>query len=878
MKKPTASLANTFLCWWSNCTLRFAWFIIGGAILLCGFSLHYTNNNLGINTDTSELLSPDLPFQKNRFRWEKAFPQDASTILFLVEAKTPEQTSIAANKLAKQLQQQTKLFDHVYIPGDNPFFKQQGMLYLDQDELEDIASQLSEAQPFIGHLAENYSLQGLLEIIGYALEDKDQELPVDLTPLLNEIDDALIAVNKQETHHLSWQKLLSIKSPGERNMLRSLVSAKPKLDFQELLPAEQAINAARKMAQQIQVQNPGVSIRMTGERALEQEEMKSLSEDTTVAGLISLLLVCVTLYTGLGSVKLMIDTFITLIVGLILTAGFAAYTIGHLNILSVAFAVIFIGLAVDFAIHICLRYQECKQDGLTNVDAIKTSVQSIGFSLFLCALTTSIGFLAFVPTDYAGVSELGFISGGGMFIGFLVSMTVLPALLKICPPSLTKPGQGIKLPEFIYTFPFRYATAIRIISILLAVAAGFLLTQLRFDSNPVNLRDPNSESVSTFKDLLRSKTDSPFALIALKNDLKSAEKLAKEMESLPEVNKTILLSSFVAENQDDKLEILEDLSFVLGTQLSQFNRPIDHSQTRQALLDLDKKITQALTASSRLASPELLQQIQTNIQIFISSADTLDAPETRYQQLGNSILDLLPHTMKQLDTSLTAYPFELKDIPEYLTRDWLSESGIYKIIIEPKKDLNITENLKAFENAVQSIDNSTTGLPVGDIESGKAVVKAFIQAFVGALIVITLILLVVMRSIRNTLLVIWPLLLAGLLTAAVNVLLENPFNFANIIVLPLLMGMGVDSGIHIMHRIHTSIKNHEHLLLQTSTAKGVFFSSLTTLVSFTSLAFTPHRGIASMGLLLSVGITFTLFCTLVVLPAFTSKKTQQQIN
>ena len=878
MKKPTVSLANTFLCWWSNCTLRFAWVVLSGAILLCGFSLYYTANNLGINTDTSKLLSPDLPFQKNRFRWEKAFPQDAATIIFLVEAKTPEQTTIAANKLAEQLQQQNKLFDHVYIPGDNDFFKQQGLLYLDQQELDDLASQLSEAQPFIGHLGENYSLQGLLEIIGYALEDKDQELPVDLGPLLKEIDAALIAVNKGKPHHLSWQKLLSIKSPGGRNMLRSLVSAKPKLDFQELLPAEQAINAARKIAQRIQAQNPGVSIRMTGEKALEQEEMKNLSEDTTVAGLISLLLVCITLYTGLRSVKLMIDTFITLIIGLILTAGFAAYTIGHLNILSVAFAVIFIGLAVDFAIHICLRYQECKQQGLENIEAIKTSLQTIGFSLFLCALTTSIGFLAFVPTDYAGVSELGFISGGGMFIGFFVSMTVLPALLKICPTSLTKPSKGIKLPEFIYTFPFQYATAIRIISIILAIVAGFLLTRLSFDSNPVNLRNPNSESVATFNDLLRSKTDSPFALIALKNDLKSAEQLANEMEKLPEVNRAILLSSFVAKNQDDKLEILENLSFVLGTQLSQFNRPIDHVHTRPALLDLDKKITGALKKASNIASPETLQQLRANIQAFISSADSLATPETRYQQLGNSILDLLPHTMKQLDTSLTAYPFELNEIPEYITRDWLSESGIYKIVIEPEKDLNIAENLQAFESAVQSIDDSTTGLPVGDIESGKAVVKAFIQAFVGALIVITLILLVVMRSIRNTLLVIWPLLLAGLLTAAVNVLLENPFNFANIIVLPLLMGMGVDSGIHIMHRIHTSIKNHEHLLLQTSTAKGVFFSSLTTLVSFTSLAFTPHRGIASMGLLLSVGITFTLLCTLIVLPAFTSKTTQQQIN
>ncbi len=872
MKKKHSSLADSFFCWWSNWTVRFAWLVLIFFIALSGFSLYYTSSHLGINTDTSELLSPDLPFQQNRYKWEKAFPQDASAILFLVESQTPEQTTIAANQLAQQLKSQQKLFNFVYIPGDNPFFQQQGLLYLEIDELEELSARLSEAQPFIGHLAEDFSLNGLFEIIGYPLENKKgDKLPIDLEPLLTEINTAIIKTNRQQNHYLSWQNLLSIKAPGDRDMQRMLVSAKPKLDFSQLLPAEQAINSAREIAGKIQAQNPGVRIRLTGEKVLEQEEMQSLTEDTSIAGLISLLLVCISLYIGLGSIKLMIDTFITLITGLILTAGFAAFTVGHLNVLSVAFAVIFIGLAVDFAIHICLRYQECKKFGHNNVEAIKASIKSIGFSLFLCALTTSIGFLAFVPTDYAGVSELGFISGGGMFIGFLVSITVLPALLKICPSKPSNSGKRMKVPEFIHLFPFRHPVKIRIISFLLAIGACFLLTKVQFDSNPVNLRDPNSESVSTFNTLLKSKTDSPFALIALRNDLKSAEQLARQVEKLPEVDKTILITSFVAKDQDEKLEIIEDLDMVLGTQLGQFKRPIDHTQNRQALVDLSKKISTALNADTKVASIELLQQLQTNIQVFIESADKLDNPEARYQQLAKSILGLLPHTMQRLDTSLKAYPFGLEDIPDYIKRNWVSESGIYKIVIEPELDLTIPENLKAFAKAVQKIDDSVTGLPIGDLESGKAVVKAFIQAFSGALIVITLILLMVMRSFKNTLLVIWPLLLAGLLTAAVNVLLNNPFNFANIIALPLLMGMGVDSGIHIMHRLHTSKKDH-HLLLQTSTAKGVFFSSLTTLVSFTSLAFTTHRGISSMGLLLSIGIIFTLICTLIVLPAFTSRR------
>jgi hopanoid biosynthesis associated RND transporter like protein HpnN len=508
---------------------------------------------------------------------------------------------------------------------------------------------------------------------------------------------------------------------------------------------------------------------------------------------------------------------------------------------------------------------------MSSVDAIKRSVKVLGFSLFLCALTTSIGFFAFIPTDYKGVSELGLISGGGMFVGLFVSLSLLPALLKVALIKKLEHTHVTRLPDWVCTFPFRHAIGIRYISILLAIAACFSFSYVRLDSNPVNLRDPNSESVVTFKDLLHSKADSPFALIALSDSLEHAEKLAARIEQLPTVNKTILLKSFVAENQDDKLEIIDDLSLVLSTELDRFNRPLEQANSRQGLLDLQTKIKSALEIPTGKASPELLQKLQEHINDFIVFADASETPESVYQQLDNSILGLFPYTMQQLDSSLGAYPFALKDIPGYISKNWLSSSGIYKIVIEPEQDLNIAENLAEFAAEVKSIDNAVTGIPVSDLASGVVISKVFVQAFSTAIIVIFLVLLIILRNFRNTLLVIWPLLLAGLLTAATNVLLNNPFNFANIIALPLLMGMGVDSGIHIMHRLESGLKAGEHLL-QTSTARGVFFSSMTTLLSFTSLAFTKHQGIASMGMLLAIGISFTLICTLIVLPAFSKKR------
>jgi uncharacterized protein len=871
MTEKKSAILDRLLCWWSTNVLRFPWLILLLAITVSGFSLHYTIHNLGVNTDTSELLSADLPFQKNRFRWEKAFPYDASTMLLVVEADTPEQSSLAASRILDVLSKQTELFDFVYITDDNPFFRQQAFLYLELNKLEDLAAKLTEAQPFIGHLAANFHLQGLLEILGKALTNNDVELSMNLDPILQGIDQSLVSVTTGGNRSLSWQQLLSINPSDSDDRNRHIVSVRPKVDFKKLQPAEEALAFSKATAAAIESDISGVTIRLTGEKALEQEELDTLANDMPIAGSLAMFLVFLVLMICLRSFKLVFATFLVLIMGLIMTAGYAALAVGHLNVLSVAFAVLYIGLGVDFAIHICLRYRECKDKHTSNTEALHESMQSLGFSLFLCSLTTSIGFFAFVPTDYAGVSELGLISGGGMFIGFIISMSVLPALLKILANKNLKPLKATILPDFICTFPFRHAISIRIISVLLAVIAAFFLTKLSFDSDPVNLRNPHSESVLAFKELLQSKKNSPFALFSLAEDLNSAEQLAAQLQKLPTVNKTITLQSFVAEDQEQKLEIIDDLNLVLSTDLDQFNRPLVAHETRQALLEFHQQIANALDANVKNASTNVLQTLQSDIQAFLDYAEADPDADITYNKLEESVLSLLPYTMNQLSVSLTAYAFDLQDLPNYVSRNWVSADGIYKVMAEPEKNMNSDKNLREFVAEVQTIDANATGLPVGDIESGKAVVKAFVQAFIGALVGIIIILIIILRSFRNTLLVIWPLLLAGLLTGAINVILDNPFNFANIIALPLLMGMGVDSGIHIMHRLHSELRTGEHLL-QTSTARGVFFSSLTTLCSFSSLAFTEHAGIASMGMLLAVGISLTLICTLIILPAFSSKK------
>ncbi len=853
----------------SSVVLRFPWVVVSLFILLSASSLQFTINNLGVNTNVAELLSPDLPFQKNRLKLEATFPKSADTLLLVVEASTPENTAITTQLLIERLNKEP-LFTSVYAPSSSDFFKRQAFLYLEPDELNNLSHDLTEAQPFVGHLAQNFSLKGLFSIINHAFKPKDTVLPMDINPLLTAINTSLEAQLLGNSHPVSWQRLILGKNSSlEKN--RRLILAKPLLDFNQIMPAEEAFLKAREISQEFEQSIDEVSISITGEKALEHEELESVSQGAIFSGILSLTLVCITLYFALRSFKLLLITFTSLITGLILTAGFATISVGHLNLISIAFAVLYIGLGVDFAIHLCLRYRELIAEKQTNLNAIHGSIQSVGKSLILCAITTSIGFFAFIPTDYAGVSELGIISGAGMFIGLIVSLTLLPALLQVLPIKAIKQNKT-KTPrlDYLATLPFRFSTGIRVAVIFLILAGSYFIGQLTFDSNPVNLRDPNSESVTTFNRLLQSLDDSPFAVETLADDLTQAVQLAKKFESLDSVKQAITIRNFVPDNQEDKLLIVEDLDLILGSQLGAFSSPIEHQENHQALLSFKDNIETVLTLKTPHFDLVLLQKLHDNLDRFLAQTATTYSESEK--ELSLDLLGLLPFSMDLLNSALAATEFEIDDIPTSISEHWVSHNSLYRILIQPQYNLMDQEKLISFVDDVQTIDDRVTGLAVADQSSGKAVVKAFIQAFIGAIVAITLLLWIMLGNLKETLLVIGPLLLAGLLTGAFNVILDNPFNFANIIALPLLMGMGVDSGIHIVHRLAHRDESSDNLL-RTSTARGVFYSSVTTFCSFTSLAFSPHVGTASMGLLLAIGIALTLLTTLIVLPAFSPQKT-----
>lgn len=869
MRRVTQTIFN-FSAWVNNKLVAYPKLLIFSVCVVCGFSLNYTLTNLGINTDTTEMLSQNLPFQKNRERLIQAFPQDDQAFLIVVDSNTPLQTTHALNELAKQLRSEKNYVESVYVPGESGYFDRHGLLYLEIKALEDLASKLVQAQPFIGTLSQDNSLNGLFSIIGLAISSTNIELPIDIVPLLERIREAIRAAIDNDYNRLSWHDLMSGNKPDLLTTQR-FVLVKPKLEFDQVMPAEKSYQAIHAILKRTKGKYPLVRLRLTGEIALEHEELESVSRSALIASIFSLLLVCVALMIGLRSFKLMIATLMTLVMGLILTAGFATFAVGHLNLISIAFAVLYIGLGVDYSIHFCLRYRELLQQEFSSSRALTHTIGSVGPSIALCAITTSAGFYAFIPTSYRGVSELGIIAGSGMFIGLVMTLIILPALLKLMPLKSVGPYEkSVVFPDWIYRLPTDHRTFIKWSALVLSIIAGGLVTQVSFDFNPVNLRDPSSESVSTFKDLLKSKATSPMTLTVLANDEASVRSKSESLKALDSVENAITLFDFIPEDQEEKLAIIEELALLLGLELSTFPNPTEVS-VEESIRTLEKflnTIDTSLTTQKQGSLSESLGILRRDLEEYLAILSSLPKVDRkdRLDQLQSSLLSSLPETMNRLLKGFEADIVTIDELPKDLLERWVSNDGIYRIMIFPSKDLNNIDNLREFITDVQRLEPNATDLPVIYLESGKEIVNAFLQALLGALAVIAVVLIVVQRNIVDTLMILAPLLMAAVFTCALTVFFGKAFNFANIIAVPLLLGLGVDSGIHVIRRLHT-MPTQKHRLLRTSTARAIFFSGLTTLFSFVSLAFTPHLGLASMGQLLAIGISFIVFCTLIVLPA-----------
>lgn len=867
---------------WSRTLLNYPLTVLTAAVLLAAAAGRYTGDHLSINTDTANLIAPDAPFQQNRRKFEKEFSQDIHTLLLVIESDTPELTKAATKRLGRLLNADKTNFESVYIPNENEFFRRNGLLYLDISDLQTISANLAQAQPFIGRISEEPDLSGFFSILKDALatSNADGEVPIDLPALLDKVSTTLHKTLNGDTSLLSWEELIAEKKLKASHVKKGFISVLPNYDYSRIRPAENAIESIRKAVAEIQDPNlPSVKVWVTGEAGLEDDELLGMSTGTFDASIFSIVLVLGILLLAYRSLLLSLATLLVLGLGLLFCGAFAAFAVRELNLISVAFAVSNIGLGVEYAIHLCLRYRDNLYELTDKTRALQQTVLSTAPSLLLCAGTTAIGLYSFIPTDYKGVSELGLLAGTSLFICLLTTLVALPPLLKLIPAALSakiarhssrddSPWLA-HLSEKMATLTLRHAKPIAAVTLALTIIAIVLTFKIKTDFNPINLRDPSTESVIAFKNLLKDKETSPMTLTVLAKSPAETRTLKTKLDALDVVDKTISLFDFMPSDQEEKLAVIEDMAMVLGSQARSFPALIYDSNPVPGITDLIAAIDQKSAQEKGGRSLEILKNFRKELEGLLLELSNRQNPDRRMfvEKVQTSLIGTLPTAMNELYASFNAREVTLADLPADIKDRWLSKNGFYRIQIFPKKDLNNLADLREFIVKVQAVAPETTDLPVMYWESMKEVLAAFKEAITIALITIALLLYIIRRrSVADTLLVMTPLILAGLFTMASTALTGTPINFANIIALPLLLGLGVDNGIHMVEKLHHSLDEQQNIY-QSSTARAMFYGALTTASSFAGLAFSPHQGIASMGLVITIGIFWIMICTFVVLPA-----------
>ncbi len=827
--------------------------------------LLYTAANFNMDTDSSKLISAKVEWRQREIHFDKLFPQQVNLILIVVDGATPELAEAGTAALSDALRGQTKAFTSVRRPDGGEFFDKNGLLFLPLSEVKSTTAQMIAAAPFLGPMAADPSLRGIMASLQTALlgvRHGDAKL-ADLDKPIGAFGGTLAKIVGGERTWLSWRALVGGASVAGVNEKRHFIEVQPHLDFGALEPGASATDAIRATARKLHLTpDNGVRVRLTGPVPLSDEEFATLADRAALMGTAMMAAVLATLWLAVRSFKIIFCIVLTLAVGLAITMALGLYVAHVFNIISIAFVALFVGLAVDFGIQFSVRYRHERFVTRDLNKALVCAGRSVGTPLALAAAATAAGFFSFVPTEYAGVAQLGEVAGIGMIVAFVLCVTLLPALLMLTRPSSEADEVGYRFFAPVDRYMASHRWRVLRWGAAAAVVALALTSFVKFDFNPLDLRSAKTESVSTILDLTKDPQTSPNTIDVLAPNLDAARALAARLSKLKAVGQVLTLADYVPDDQPAKLKLIEDANLLLDPTINPFTvkpEPSD-AEVIDALLATAKALRKAAGADDTAAGRDAA-----------ALAATLEALAQGDVGLRARAADALVPGLKtmlaQMSASLQASSVSVDTMPADMVRDWVASDGTARVQLFPADTSGTNQSLNAFSKAMLVEVPTATGAPISIRQSGTTIVNAFIQAGVLSFMVITALLLLVLRRLRDVIMTIIPLLLTGLLTIGTSVAIGLQLNFANVIALPLLFGIGVAFNIYFV----MAWRNGQTNLLQSSLARAVIYSAATTASGFGSLWLSSHPGTASMGELLMISLAWTLGTTLFFLPALMGK-------
>ncbi len=838
-----------------------------------------------MNSRLGDLVQQDAGWRTDYEAFQAAFPQLVETAMVVVSGASFKQVEDAAVQLETLITARTDQFVDVYAPANEIFFRDNALLFMGTKRLDDLGDALAQAQPMLTTVANDPSLRGVLGLVESGLVST---APAGFDQLLDKLVRSAQAVADESDPLILWSDDFLA---GEGETHYRIIFLRGRQNYGVSLPNAALVASLKKLIASTPM-GASVSIQLTGEIALRHDEVQAAVGGVQIAGLFAFLLLAAVLAFGVRSIHIVVATFVLLVTGVVWTAAWAMIAIGSFNTLSLVFLVMFFGLGVDFCVHYCLRVQEALPLAGATIDdleeALALATYSVGGAIVLCTVTTAIGFLGFVPTQYKGLADLGVISAGGMAIACVLTFTLLPAFFALFGAPA---GRLHQLPGGVRLITGLQQLRVPVLSILGVCVIGclYLIPRAQFDYSVLALRDPETESMQALRELQREKQITDYALYALTTpaDLDRIRSLTQ----LDSVERVTTPRDYLPADQANKLYALEDMQELLGSALTpQSKEPlasivdlrlaVDSAQHRiETLLQSELKLNSLGGVSDPGLNPKRVALLHSLQQRLAAMALASDAQVLAWQ---GGVIDNLVEELGWLRRALGAVEVGLEDLPEALKARLITADGRHLSAILPAKDIAPIAALSEFISSVRGEISGVTGRPLVEWGVGAIVVQSFKTALLVALTGISVVLLLVLRSFRDTLLVLTPLLLTGLFTVATIVLIEVPVNMASVLVLPLIFGLGVDNGIHMVRRFQGSENreandkdNSAVALMRSSTPRAVLLSTLTTIGTFAALMLSPHAGTASIGFLLTVAVTWLLVFTCFGLPLLLSLVTRR---
>jgi hopanoid biosynthesis associated RND transporter like protein HpnN len=864
MKTITTFVVRTIgLC------IHYSRWVFAAAILIAIASTWYAATHFSVNTDINQLLSANSPGRMREQTFEKAFPQFDVT-LAVVDAPTPELVQEASAALAAKLLPQKNFFNSIDETQGSAFFAQNGLLLEPVEQLEPQMTMLTQAQRLLQVLAADPSLRGVIRSLQFGLlgvqsgKIKLDNMIWPLTLAANTLDQ----VNANKPASFSWQALVQGQEPKSSDRMRFL-KIQPVLDYSELQPGIKASNAIRQAVAELDLAGKYQSrVRLTGPVPMNDDQFATIKENAGLNAVVTIAVVLFILWLALRWWQIILAVFISLAVGLSITAALGILMVGALNLISVYFAVLFVGLGVDFGLQYSVRYRAERHevDGL--YEALLHAGRRAGAPLTLAALATAAGFLSFLPTAYRGLSELGLIAGVGMLIAFLTSITLLPALLYWFKPRSEPKQLGYTFLAPVDEFLERHRTPILIITALIILGASPLLYWLKFDFNPMNLRNPHVESVATYLALQGEPDNAANDIVALEPSLAAADAMAVKLRPLPQVARVTTLSTFIPAQQDQKLPIIQNAAETLEPALTPDTvSPPPTDAENIAIINSTIAALNKFAADAPGPGADAAKRLA-------AAMDTLakgDQP-TR-QRADAAFVQPLKTELDNLRRLLKAQPVTRESLPPELVNQWITKDGLARIEIAPSGNENDNATLRTFARDVQNVEPNATEGPISILEARRTIITAFLEAAAWALLSIAVLLWITLRRLGDVLLTLIPLLVAGVVTLEICVLIDMPLNFANIIALPLLLGVGVAFKIYYI----MAWREGQTRLLQSVLTRAVTFSACTTATAFGSLYFSSDPGTSSMGKLLAISLLTTMTAAAFFQPVLMGKPREKDL-